>query len=151
MDERDFAVTLTLRDGYGFSVDFEQAGVPDLLVDEPPPLGAGQGPNATRVLAAALGHCLGASLLFCLRKSRIAVKELRTRVEGTVVRNAQGRLRIGQVRVRLEPEVAPELRERMGRCQDLFEDFCIVTQSVRQGIDVQVDVAPVDAGAAVAS
>jgi hypothetical protein len=30
----------------------------------------------------------------------------------------------------------------VGRCLDLFEDFCIVTESVRKGIDVQVKVVP---------
>jgi hypothetical protein len=39
----------------------------------------------------------------------------------------------------------------MGRCLEMFEDFCIVGQSVRQGIDVGVEVAaahgqPVESG-----
>jgi len=144
-----FALALTLQDGYAFTVDFGQQGVPDLLLDEPPPLGAGRGPNAARLLAAAIGHCLGASLLFCLRKSRIEVEELRATVEGTVVRNERGRLRVGAIRVKLAPEVAPGDRDRMGRCLELFEDFCIVTESVRQGIPVVVEVAaePVAVGA----
>lgn len=142
MTERDrFSLTLTLRDGFEFAADFDQPGVPDLVLDEPPPLGAGHGPNAARVLAAAVGNCLGASLLLCLRKARIEVKELRVSVDGSLVRNERGRLRIGELRVALHPDVPPEQVERMGRCLDIFEDFCIVTESVRQGIDVQVTVA----------
>lgn len=148
-----FQVTLTLRDGYAFAVDFDQPASPRaadgaLVLDEPPPLGAGHGPNATRVLAAAIGDCLGASLLFCLRKARVPVNGLRVLVEGTVARNERGRMRIGSLRVRLSPDVPPADRERMGRCLELFEDFCIVTESVRQGIDVDVavDAAPVGAG-----
>jgi organic hydroperoxide reductase OsmC/OhrA len=146
--EQRFSLALTLRDGYAFSVDFEQEGVPSLLLDEPPPLGAGRGPNATRLLAAAVGNCLGASLLFCLRKSRVDVRELLTTVTGTLVRNEHGRFRIGEIRVRLTPDVPAEQRERMRRCLGLFEDFCIVTESVRQGIrvDVEVDTTPVVAG-----
>jgi hypothetical protein len=30
----------------------------------------------------------------------------------------------------------------MRRCLELFEDFCVVTQSVRRGIDAEVAVAP---------
>ncbi|MDP3911719.1 MAG: OsmC family protein [Gemmatimonadales bacterium] len=81
-EEQPFTLSLTLQDGYGFSVDFGEDGVPPLLTDEPAPLGAGRGPNPTRLLAAAVGSCLGASLLFCLRKSRVEVMGLRTSVEG---------------------------------------------------------------------
>lgn len=30
----------------------------------------------------------------------------------------------------------------LGNCLDVFEDFCVVTQSVREGIDVEVTVEP---------
>lgn len=142
-----FEVGLTLRDGYAFTVDFAEGEGPPLVVDELPPLGEANGPNPARLLAAAVGSCLSASLLFCLRKSRIEVAQLRTTVSGTIVRNARGRLRIGGIRVRLAPEVTAEQRVRMGRCLDLFQDFCILTESVREGI--AVDVAVEDAPAAV--
>lgn len=142
-----FELALTLRDGYTFTVDFAPGEGPPLVVDELSPLGEGNGPNPARLLAAAVGSCLSASLLYCLRKSRVEVAELRTKVEGTIVRNERGRLRIGGLRVRLAPEVTQEQRERMGRCLELFQDFCIVTESVRAGIAVDVDVenAPVAA------
>ena len=136
-----FELALTLRDGYTFAVDFAPGEGSPLVVDELPPLGEANGPNPARLLAAAVGSCLSASLLFCLRKSRVEVSQLRTTVEGTIVRNERGRLRIGGIRVRLAPEVTPEQRERMTRCLDLFQDFCIVTESVRDGIDVEVEVA----------
>ena len=139
-EEQPFALSLTLQEGYAFSVDFGEEGVSAWLTDEPAPLGTGRGPSPTRLLAAAVGSCLGTSLLFCLRKSRVEVRGLRTSVEGTVVRNERGRLRIGEIRVRLAPDVAPEQRERMTRCLELFEDFCTVTQSIRQGIAVNVEV-----------
>lgn len=136
-----FGVTLTLQNNYQFAVDFERDGMPDLLVDETSPLGSNLGPNPTRLLAAAIGQCVGSSLLFCLRKSRIEVRQLRTRVAGSVTRNARGRLRLGPIQVTLEPDVAPEMIARMGRCIELFEDFCLVTESVREGLDVRVSVA----------
>lgn len=136
-----FALQLTLEDDYRFTVRFGPEMLPDLTVDELPPLGSGQGPNPSRMLATAIGHCLGASLLYCLRRSRVEVKGLQTTVEGTLVRNERGRLRIGEIRVVLAPDVDPAQRERMGRCLELFEDFCIVTESVRAGIPVTVQVA----------
>jgi uncharacterized OsmC-like protein len=145
-----FALSLTLQDGYAFTVDFGQDGVPDLEVDEAPPLGTGRGPNATRLLAAAVGNCLGASLLYCLRRSRIEVHGLRVAVEVGLERNERGRMRIGEIHVNLAPDMEPEQRERMGRCLELFEDFCIVTESVRQGVKVSVEVEPATVAAALA-
>lgn len=139
-DNGAFAVNLTLRAGYSFDVEFADGEGPPLIVDELPPLGEANGPNPARLLAAAVGSCLSASLLFCLRKSRIEVAQLRTTVDGTIARNERGRLRISGLRVRLAPDVTAEQRERMGRCLDLFQDFCIVTESVRDGIAVDVEV-----------
>lgn len=145
--QEEFSIALEWKGGYEFSVDFEQEGVPALLTDEPPPLGGGWGPNPARLLAAAVGNCMGASLRHCLGRSRVELLDLRARVEGTLARNERGRLRIGGLRVRLEPTIAPGDVERVGRCLELFEEFCIVGQSVRQGIELSVDVAP-RAGAA---
>lgn len=43
-----------------------------------------------------------------------------------------------KVDIKAEPENEQD-RERMKRCLDIFEDFCIVTQSVRKGVDVKVE------------
>ena len=142
MENERFAVELTGGEGYRFDVDFGMPGVEKLRVDEPDPLGDGDGPNASRLIAAAVGNCLSASLLFCFRKSRIETAGFRATVEGRLVRNEKGRLRIGGLQVTLHPEMTEADQARMGRCLQLFEDFCIVTESVRDGIDVQVDVQP---------
>ena len=73
MSEQTFEITLERTQGYQFSVDAHQPGVPPWLVDETPPLGEGHGPNPARMLAAAIGHCLSASALFCLGKARVQV------------------------------------------------------------------------------
>lgn len=140
--DESFQISLTLREGYEMSADFGLPGVEPLLFDEPAPLGAGHGPNAARVLASAVGNCLAASLLFCLRKARVDVQELRATVTGTMARNERGRLRITGLRVRLEPVVPADQHDRMARCVELYEDFCLVSQSVRQGIDITADVHP---------
>lgn len=142
-----FQVTLTLREGYEMAADFGLPGIPALVLDEPVPLGTGHGPNAARVLASAVGNCLASSLLFCLRKARVDVTQMRVTVDGTMARNERGRLRITGLRARLEPVVPAEERERMARCMELYEDFCLVSQSVRQGIAVTAEVHPADAAA----
>ena len=140
--ERGFSLELELERDYLQRVNFDTEGLESIQVDEPPPLGSGDGPNPARLLGAALGGCLGASLLFCLRKSRIDVQGLHTSVDGTIARNERGRLRVQRMRIVLEPLVPAEQHERMGRCLEVFEDFCIVTASVRGGIDLEVVVEP---------
>lgn len=61
-----FSVKLELLENYIFKVDFGDFG--DILTDEPAPLGNGEGPNPSRLIAAGVANCLCASLLFALRK-----------------------------------------------------------------------------------
>lgn len=144
-----FTVALSLQEGYRFDLDFDPGssaglGVHTLVMDEPEPLGQGAGPNASRLLAAAVGNCLAASALYCLRRARIDVQGMSGVVKGTLARNQAGRLRVTSLAVELQPVVPAAQRERMGRCLEIFEDFCVVTQSVRQGLDVAVSVQPQD-------
>jgi organic hydroperoxide reductase OsmC/OhrA len=141
MEGHHFSVTLSRQHGYTFAAQCDGDWLP-LTLDEPAPLGDDQGPNASRVLGVAVGHCLASSLLFCLGKARVPVSGLSARVEGTVARNDEGRLRITELRVTLAPTVSGSDRDRMQRCLDLFEDFCTVSASVRRGIPIHVDVTP---------
>ncbi len=139
--DNQFDVILERRQRFQFEVSFGDASEATLVMDEPEPLGEGSGPNAARVLAGAIGNCLSASLIYCLEKSRIDVADVRTRVSGSLVRNQDGRLRLGGLSVKLEPKVLTLAPARLARCLEIFEDFCVVTQSVREGLDVDVQVA----------
>ncbi len=139
-DAGGFEVRLEQQDLYRFLALFDQEGVEPLTIDEPAPLGEGAGPNASRLLATAVGHCLSASALFCLSKARIPVHGVRTTVTGEYERNERGRLRIGGLKVHVQLDVDDADRPRMSRCMSLFEDFCVVTASVRDGVEVDVEV-----------
>lgn len=136
-------IELDLIDGFAQEVDWGVVGAPTMVIDEPEPLGTNRGPSPGRVLAAALASCLGASLLFCLRKSRIDVRGLHTTASVALIRNDKGRLRVGTITVKLAPVVALDQQPRMARCLEVFEDFCIVTASVRPSVTVNVSVHPV--------
>jgi uncharacterized OsmC-like protein len=133
------AVTLKLENTFRCQATFEN--VPDaapLLLDEPAPLGAGSGPNAMDLLAAAIGNCLAASLMFCLKKSRVESSGIEVRVVTSSDRNEAGRLRVSQVAVELRPAFADD--PKAARCATLYEDFCTVTQSIRSGFPVNVTI-----------
>lgn len=139
-EESSFSIQLEQLEGFSFKVSFDWPLAPELVTDEPEPLGGAGGPNAARLLAAAAANCLSASLLYCVQKGQPGMGQLSARAQCELGRNAQGRLRILQMRVSIC--VADELLDsrRVGRCLDLFEDFCVVTQSIREGIPVSVEV-----------
>ncbi len=137
---RGFRIGMDCIQGYRFRVRFDKEQYAELQMDEPPPLGGDSGPNASRILAAAVGNCLSASLLFCAQKARAGIESLHTEVEVAFTRNEKGRLRIGKIGVTIDPRLSSADREKVRRCLDVFEDYCVVTQSVRDGIDVSVTV-----------
>ena len=129
---------LGLLEGYRFKVEFDVEGVPNLVVDEMKPIGEGLGPNPTRLLLAAVGHCLSSSLLYCLGKAKVKVKKLNTVVKADVERNEEGYLRVAGLDVQIHLEVNEEDKLRVPRCLSVFENYCTVTQSIRKGIEVNV-------------
>jgi organic hydroperoxide reductase OsmC/OhrA len=140
-ETRNYKVDLRFVRGYEFVATFrDREELPPIVFDEPSPLGEGTGPNAAAVLAAAVGNCLAASFAFCLRKARVEPVDLTAAVVARVMRNEHGRFRISSIDVELTPQVNDSDRPRLERCERLFEDFCIVTESVRRGIDVSVNV-----------
>jgi uncharacterized OsmC-like protein len=135
-----FEVRLSRLTGYQFRTEFGAPGVPALLVDEPAPLGRGAGPNPGRLLAAAVGSCLSASLVYCLSKARVEIDAIATKVVGTYRRNERGRLRIGSLAVSIQLSVPSSGSDSLTPCLQDFEDYCVVTASVRQGIEVRVEI-----------
>jgi organic hydroperoxide reductase OsmC/OhrA len=139
-EEVEFRVEVAQERDFAFRVGFGLEGVGDLVMDEPEPVGGGAGPNASRVLAAAIGNCFCASLLFCLRRSKAEVSGIRATVRGVRARNQEGRWRIREMEVEMTPEVPEEHLKQLERCAEIFENFCIVSPSVRQGIPIKVTV-----------
>ena len=141
-DEKTFKVSMKREKGFIFRVDFGLDGL-DFKMDEPEPVGRDAGPNASKVLAAAMGNCLTASLLFCLNKARAEVGGIETEVEGKMRRNEKGRWRIAEINIDISPEInTDEFGSQYERCNKLFEDFCIVSKSIEEGIPINVEVNP---------
>jgi len=134
-------VYLELVHDYVFKVSFPDTKLGYFIMDEPSPLGNLEGPNASRVLAAAVGNCLSASLAFCLRKYKVKLKTIKTEVEPVVERNKEGYWRVTRINVKIAPEFEGEVDSaQFNRCLELFEKYCVVTGAVRSGIDVNVNV-----------
>lgn len=140
-DSPTFAVTLQQERGYEFRVRFDWPDVPDLVLDEPTPLGGQRGPNASRLIAAAVANCLSASLVFCLHdKFKQPLGPLSAQAQGRLARNEHGRYRIAGIEVTITLADEAGALAHFERCAQQFEDFCVVTESIRNGIPVAVQV-----------
>lgn len=138
MAESQFTIELVQQADYRFEVHFDNPAVPALVTDEPAPLGGDAGPNPVRLLGTAVANCLAASLLFAMRKFKNQPDPLRAVASVEVLRNAENRLRIGRIAVDLHLGAAAAELKSLDRVLGQFEEFCIVTQSVRVGIAVDV-------------
>lgn len=139
MSEKTVTVRLQQRHDYRFDIRFDDA-MPVLTTDEPPPLGTGLGPSPVQLLCAAVGNCLGDSLLFALRKFKQSPEPISSAVTAEVGRNADGRVRVLQMRVEMRLGVPAARLEHLDRVLAQFEAFCTVTQSVGQGIPIALSV-----------
>ncbi len=139
MSDESVSVTLEQVSGYEFRVRFEESAIPDLATDLSAPLGHDAGPNTERMLTAAVVNCLAASLLFSLGKFKnVPGGTIRASASARTGRNAEKRVRVENIAVKIElPGVAADYTA-LDRILAQFEGFCTVTESVRQGVAVDV-------------
>jgi organic hydroperoxide reductase OsmC/OhrA len=75
-----------------------------------------------------------------MEKSRAKPKDVSTDVDLIMERNQRGRWRVKGIKVRLKPQVEDVDAKKLERCKEMFQDFCIVSTSVREGIPIDVEV-----------
>ncbi|MBS7248326.1 MAG: OsmC family protein [Candidatus Jordarchaeales archaeon] len=117
------------------SVEFE--GLPKLMVEE----AKEEGFRAIHFLLTAVASCLSGSLLYCLSKAKTEPKAFSANAK-LFLHRVEGRLRVKSIDVTLSPVFDGEVPKRAERCFTIFRDYCIVTESVIKGINVNVEVKP---------
>lgn len=140
----EFHISIDQVEDYQFLVKFDRPAGAELKTDETPPLGKDAGPSPSRMLAAAIGNCLSASLLFACTKAGVKPPHVHADVKVQIVRNEKRRLRVGRVQVEIDPGFTAEDAVKAKGAREVFEDFCTVTQSIRDGIPVEVKVKGID-------
>ena len=136
-EAKTIELQLNLVGKYKFEIDFGEFG--KIESDETPPLGDGHGPNPSRLLAAAVANCLAASLMFAIRKFHGEPGKLTAKVNATIDR-VDKHWRVTHIDVALQLGNSAAAIPHLQRALAQFEDFCVVTQSVRKGIAVDVSV-----------
>jgi uncharacterized OsmC-like protein len=132
-------IKLSQRHDYRFDIAFGN-DMPMLTSDEPAPLGTGLGPSPVQMLCAAVGNCLSDSLLFAFRKFKQVPEPIHCVVTAEVGRNTDNRLRVLNMTAQIRMGALASSLEQVDHVLAQFEEFCTVTQSVRQGIPITVEV-----------
>ena len=88
MAEKAITVELRQRSSYQFDIEFSE-GMPQLMSDEPSPLGEGKGPSPVQLLAASVGNCLSDSLFFALSKYKQKPEPIHSDCNGWKKRRGQ--------------------------------------------------------------
>lgn len=131
------SITVTQKDNYQFLVDFG-AAIPQLLADEPVPLGTGEGPSPSHLLLSAVANCLSSSLFFALQKFKQDAGGISTTATARIDRNEENRLRVLDIAVTIRLGKGGAEISHLDRVLSQFEPFCTVSQSVRHGIPISV-------------
>ncbi len=134
-------VGLTLEEEMIFKCDLGEMKVKDCYIDEAHKDEVDMlGPNPSRMLGMAILGCLSASFIFCLKKKDFKVDDLKAEAEVTIARNQKGFWRVKKIDVNIDVKIDdPEVKKRADQCRKMFEQYCTVTQAVREGIDVEVN------------
>ncbi len=80
-------------------------------------------------------------MLFCLRKSKIEVDGMEAEAKPLAERNEEGYWRVRRIDVAITAKLRDKAdKERAKWCLEVFEKYCVVTEAIRSGIQVNVGV-----------
>ena len=133
-------VTLDLERDMIFRCDPNEMKIKECYIDETNEDLDMLGPNPVKLLASAVLGCLSASLIFCIQKKKLTLDEFHAEAEIVIARNDEGLFRVKEINVDLQPKTDdPAMIKRIDQCKKMFERYCTITQSVRQGIQVNLN------------
>ena len=140
-NESKVKVGIKLEEEMTYKCDLGQIKMEDLFIDETNKrLSDKIGPNPSSLLALSVLGCLAASFTFCLKKKNFALTKLDGKAEVVIKRNEKEFWRVKKIDVNITPKIDnPKLRKRADQCKNFFEQYCIIAESVRDGIEVNVN------------
>lgn len=132
-----FEVELNWLKNFTFEVTVN--GFPKFYMDELEPVGEDSAPNPADYLLVSVGGCVASSFLYSTLKLGISIKKLQVKVWGKYTRK-EGMVRVGEVNVELYVDPATENvpAENLELCLNVFRRYCVVSESLKEGIPVTV-------------
>ncbi|MBD3193714.1 MAG: hypothetical protein GF317_01565 [Candidatus Lokiarchaeota archaeon] len=147
--EENTKVSIKLQKDMIFQLEKTYKSLNTLLIDESLEEDKEKlGPDAASLLGMAVISCLSASFIFCLQKRNLSLDDLEANADISFKEPKKGYMRIDTINVNLKPKTKDsEVLKRMKQCirelksgHMFFEESCIITPSVREGINIHVNV-----------
>ncbi len=115
----------------------------DIHVDEPETFqGTDLGPSSVEYILIGIGGCLGSTLTFCLRKNNVEINDLKIYIEGKLSHvGPKNHLRLIEVNAELVLSTNnTDFPEKVESCINTFKEHCVVSNSIIQGLPINVEV-----------
>lgn len=140
-DEYKSEVDIKLEEEMIFKCDLGKINMKDLFIDEQhKKLNEKIGPNPSKLLALSILGCMSASFAFCLQKKDFSLSDFEGKAFITSKRNEKGLWRIKEIKIELHPKIdSLKMRERVDQCRKFFEQFCIISESIKEGIEINTN------------
>ena len=123
-----------------FKLDMGKVKTGNFLIDDTNKGADKIGPNPSRLLASAVMGCMCASLLFCIGKKNLSFDDFEAEAEITTFKNEKNFWRVKEINIKMIPKTNDEaVIKRLKQCEKMFEEYCVITQSVREGITINLD------------
>ena len=134
-------VGLKLQENMLFKCELGNVKMQDLYIDERNKKKNEKiGPSPIKLLALSVLGCLAASFEFCLQKKGFTLSDLDGRAEVTFIRKNKDFWRIKKIDIDLLPKIDnTEMRKSVAQCKNLFEQHCIISESLRKGMEINVN------------
>ncbi|MFX1502495.1 MAG: OsmC family protein [Promethearchaeota archaeon] len=141
-NESKSEVGIKLEDEMIFKCEMGQIRMNDLFIDEKNKKSIDKvGPNPSKLLALSVLGCLAASFAFCLQKKNFNLSDLEGKAVIISKRNEKGFWRLKKIDIKLNPKIDnPEMRKRADQCTKFFEQYCIISESLRNGINLDIKI-----------
>ncbi len=134
-------VGLKLQENMLFKCELGNVKMQDLYIDERNKKKHEKiGPSPIKLLALSVLSCLAACFEFCLQKKGFTLSDLDGRAEVTFLRKDKDFWRIKKIDVDILPKIDNlEMRKSIAQCKGLFEQHCIISESLRKGMEINVN------------
>jgi uncharacterized OsmC-like protein len=140
--ELNSEVGLKQKEEMIFKCDLGNLNMQDLYIDEKHKKNKDKvGPSPVKLFALSVLACLAASFIFCIQKKNLSLSDLEAKAETKIARNDKGFWRIKKIDICLIPKTNNlTIRKRINQCTKFFKNYCIISESVRKGIDIDIKI-----------